>query len=248
MADPHQGLIPPEIPDAPFPAPPALWKHFTSSNLEQLQEREEQVDFEHTELPYSLAVLRPPPTPAGAYTVFNTTYANPPEPTLPQPSELLFDPADLTRSGPSANGRPHVRMLLLLLKSLNLNFLEFMTIMADDPASWEPKMRDIGMILENIMAVINLLRPHQARESVKAMLEKRLKEGREEMEKCDEMKGKIEEFLSKVEEEGRMEKVESETQNGLGVNGAQSAANQRKTEEIEKARRLWTMLDDLDAD
>lgn len=248
MAEPQQGLIPPEIPDAPFPSPPPLWKHFTTGNQEQLKERETQVDFEPAELPYSLAILRPPPTPSGAYTVFSTTYTNPPEPTLPQPSELLFDPADLTRSGPSANGRPHVRMLSLLLKSLNLNFLEFFTVMGDDPAQWEQKMKDIGMILENIMAVINLLRPHQARESVKALLEKRLSDGREEMERCDQMKAKIEEFLSKVEEDGRIEKVEMETHHGLGINGVQSAAEKKKAEEFEKSRRLWAMLDDLDAD
>lgn len=248
MAEPQPGLIPPEIPDAPFPSPPPLWKHFTTGNLEQLKERETQVDFEPRELPYSLAVLRPPPTPLGAYTVFNTTYTKPPEPTLPQQSELLFDPADLTRSGPSTNGRPHVSMLLLLLKSLNLNFLEFMTVMGDDPANWEQKTRDIGMILENVMAVINLLRPHQARESVKALLEKRLADGREEIERCDQMKVKIEAFLSKVEEDGRVEKVEEETVNGSRMNGVQSAAEKKKTEEFEKSRKLWAMLDDLDAD
>lgn len=109
-------------------------------------------------------------------------------------------------------------------------------------------MRDIGMILENIMAVINLLRPHQARESVKAMLEKRLREGREEMEKCDEMKERIEEFLRGVEEDGKREKMEGENQNGVGMNGMQSATDKSKAEEVEKARRLWAMLDDLDAD
>lgn len=248
MAEQQQGLLPPEIPDAPFPSPPPLWKHFTTSNQEQLKEKETQVDFEPTELHYSLAILRPPPTPSGAYTVFSTTYTNPPEPTLPQPSELLFDPADLTRSGSSANGRPHVRMLSLLLKSLNLNFLEFFTVMGDDPVSWEQKMKDIGMILENVMAVINLLRPHQARESVKALLEKRLSDGREEMERCDQMKEKIEEFLRKVEEDGKVEKMETETANGLGVNGMQSPAEKRKAEEFEKSKRLWAMLDDLDAD
>lgn len=206
------------------------------------------MDFEPIELTYSLAILRPPPTPSGAYTVFSTTYTNPPEPTLPQPSELLFDPVDLTRSGSSANGRPHVRMLSLLLKSLNLNFLEFFTVMGDDPVSWEQKMKDIGMILENVMAVINLLRPHQARESVKALLEKRLSDGREEMERCDQMKEKIEEFLRKVEEDGKVEKMERETANGLGVNVMQSAVDKKKAEEFEKSRRLWAMLDDLDAD
>lgn len=120
--------------------------------------------------------------------------------------------------------------------------------MADDPAAWEVKMRDIGMILENIMAVINLLRPHQARESVKTMLEKRLRESREEMEKCDAMKGRIDEFLNAVEDEGRRDKAESTTQIWTAMNGLQSVSEKRKAEETERARRLWAMLDDLDAD
>lgn len=262
MANPQQGLIPPDVPDAPFPAPPPFWKHFTSNNLEQLKGREADENFDAQELPYALAVLRPPPPPPAAYSVFNTTYTNPPEPTLPQPSELLFDPADLTRAGPSSNGRPHVHMLLLLLKSLLLNFLEFMTVMADDPVTWDAKMRDIGTILENFMAVINLLRPHQARESVKALLEKRLADSREEMRRCDEMKVKIEEFLQKVEEDGRFEKAERAEEraagytNGVNGNAALSADSKRRkkkeeeavAEEIQKSRMIWEILDHLDAD
>lgn len=247
MADSQQNLIPVEIPDAPFPAPPPLWKHFTTNNLDTLTEKESQIDFDLSTLPYPLTILKPPPPPESAYTVFNTTYTNPPEPTLPLPTELLFNPTDLTRSGSSSSGRPHVRMLLLLLKSLNLNFLEFMTIMADDPAAWEGKMRDIGMILENIMAVINLLRPHQAKESVKAMLERRLTDGREELERCDEVRGRIEEFLRGLEEEGRREKEELERK-GMTTNGVQTARERKRVEEVEKARQMWAMLEDLDTD
>lgn len=118
--------------------------------------------------------------------------------------------------------------------------------MADNPADWEEKMRDIGLLLENVNAVLNLLRPHQAREGVKTMLLNRLEAAKEEMERCDEMKNEVERFLTTVEGEG---KADNEPHCAGGItNGAHSAALPETQSSVETARRHWDLLDELDGD
>ncbi|KAK5946787.1 Mediator of RNA polymerase II transcription subunit 7 [Knufia obscura] len=241
---------------APYPPPPPLWKHFTTTNLDRLKDLKSQPAFDDTEpasLPYELRVLRPPPPPrnADSYTTFQTQHAIPPAPTLPpEHEELLFDPTTLTSA--TGTARPHAKLLWQLIKSLNLNFLELYTVMADNPADWEEKVRDIGMLLENINAVLNLLRPHQAREGVKTMLLNRLEAGREEMERCDKMNTQVEQFLRDVADEekmdGREERADGVTNGVNGVNGVHKQEEAGTMADMGQERRNWDMLDGLDGD
>ncbi|KAJ9657438.1 Mediator of RNA polymerase II transcription subunit 7 [Neophaeococcomyces mojaviensis] len=264
------------IPRSPYPAPPPFWKHFTSTNLSRLEVAEAQESFDAAELPYELLVLRPPPppkTPDQQYTTFNIPHHVVPRPTLPVPPPdqpdgiLLFKPEDLIhppQDSTGATARPHARLLSRLTKSLLLNFLELTTIMAENPRGysgqltedpqfyWAEKINDIGVLTENIAAVINLLRPHQARESVKTMLENRLIEGREEMQRAGEVRLKVEEFLQEVENNGKLLSADDTSMsvdtNGVNGNGIYAGGDKDKLAEIEKARRLWAILDDLDGD
>jgi len=118
--------------------------------------------------------------------------------------------------------------------------------MADNPADWEEKMHDIGMLLENINAVLNLLRPHQAREGVKTMLLNRLEEAREEMERCDEMKREVEKFLRRVEGDGNVENEAPRA--GHATDGVHKKGPPDSEAHTEQARSKWTMLDGLEGD
>jgi len=238
---------------APYPPPPPFWKHFTTTNLDRLKDAGSQPEFEASDahsssLLYELRVLQPPPPPkhADSYSAFQHHHAIPPVPTLPpEHEELVFDPTTLTSA--TGTARPHAKLLWQLVKSLNLNFLELYTIMADNPTDWPEKMGDIGMLLENINAVLNLLRPHQAREGVKTMLLNRLEAGKEEMVRCDEMKIEVERFLTGVEEDGKMRA--SALINGVsGVNGTNPPAPTESLGSVGIARRRWDMLADLDGD
>lgn len=125
--------------------------------------------------------------------------------------------------------------------------------LTEDPQFyWAEKINDIGVLTENIAAVINLLRPHQARESVKTMLENRLIEGREEMQRAGEVRLKVEEFLQEVENNGKLLSADDTSMsvdtNGVNGNGIYAGGDKDKLAEIEKARRLWAILDDLDGD
>lgn len=123
---------------------------------------------------------------------------------------------------------------------------------------WAEKINDISVLNENIAAVINLLRSHQAREAVKTMLENRLEAGREEMQQAEDIKVKVEAFLQGVEDDGRQKikkdemDIDENSMNGHRINGNGNAAHinsaKEKKADIEDARRLWAMLDDIDGD
>ena len=61
------------LPNAPFPAPPPFWKHFTTENIAKLKAIDDAPeDSEHSKpiLPLELQYLRPPSPPVENYTIF----------------------------------------------------------------------------------------------------------------------------------------------------------------------------------
>ena len=246
-----------------YPAPPPFWQAFTVQNINQFKEADsdgktdDESRFDTAPLPYELTLLRPPPHPTKettSYSLFNLVQDLPPKPTLPVEDERLFDYNELTSATGSA--RPHARHLRQLLKSLNLNFLELYSIMGDNPVEWEDKLRDIGILLENFNSIINVLRPHQAREQLKTMLESRLDDGKEEMERMEQKKSEIEAFLKSVEDfpsgsqdEGRSNSAPQPVNGSNGVHlGLNNTKRNATDKEIENARRTWDLIEDLDDD
>lgn len=190
MAEQEQ---PPQLPEAPFPAPPPFWRHFTVANEQELKKIESEAsgDQSRDKVPLHLAYLRPPPVPPHSAEFYKTFGQNqvidPTKPSSLPREQLLFDPDD-----PNLN---HAVLLSDLTKSLLLNFLELTSVLSLDPTKHEWKMEDIKQLVLNIHIVINIYRPHQARESVKAMLEGILEDGQREIDECDRLKQRVEEFL-----------------------------------------------------
>ncbi len=58
-----------QIPNAPFPAPPPFWKHFTSENLSRLKALKES-NTSPQDMPPGLSYLEPPTPPSENYTIF----------------------------------------------------------------------------------------------------------------------------------------------------------------------------------
>lgn len=78
-----------QIPNAPFPAPPPFWKHFTSENISRLKALKES-DTKPEDIPLELNYLEPPQPPTESYTIFGeeqkVTLAHLPLPSLFRPS------------------------------------------------------------------------------------------------------------------------------------------------------------------
>lgn len=232
MAEAEQ---PQQIPEAAYPAPPPFWKNFTLANEEELKKVEAWSGDEQSrqKLPLHLAYLRPPPPPsasAESYTTFGQKQIiDPTKPSSLPTDQLLFNPEE-----PSLN---HATLLSKLTKSFLLNFLELTSVLSLDPAEHEEKMADIRQLLINIHVVINIYRPHQARESVKEMLEGILVDGQKEINECDKLKNKVEEFLGDV---GRL----SLTDPGDTI-PEDVSAKAVSDDQMDKQRNIWKMINEM---
>ena len=135
-----------------------------------------------------------------------------------------------------------------LTKSLLLNFLELTTVLSEAPTEYEEKIDDIRRLMVNIHAVINMYRPHQARENVKEMLEGMLEDGRREVEGCERVKGEIGQFLEEVE--GWREKSKEQSEELMEVNGHEIERKEQQgdgfsEEKLQEAKRLWRLMDEI---
>jgi mediator of RNA polymerase II transcription subunit 7 len=226
-----------QIPEAAYPAPPPFWRHFTRANEEELRKIEEASTENQAppKLPLHLAYLRPPPPPpptAEFYTTFGQKQViDPTKPSSLPTDQLLFNPDE-----PNLN---HAVLLSKLTKSLLLNFLELTSILSLDPTKHEEKMADIRQLVLNIHVVINIYRPHQARESVKEMLMGILEDGQREIDECDRLKERVDEFLQDMGTAGApSEPVEIQE-------CARTDDDVSHDQMMEKQRKLWKRIHEM---
>ncbi|KAI4862489.1 MED7-domain-containing protein [Hypoxylon rubiginosum] len=228
-----------------WPSPPPFWRSFTPDNLAHINELRRRhtdgdVAGDKTEdaskvrlsgLPRELRNLQPPLEPAdGVWKVFGDTYKL--EDELPRLEDMqirrLFpNPEDRDR-----DGKHFDRALILkrLAKSLLLNFLELMGLLAINPGAAETKVNDIRDMLINFHHLINEYRPHQARESLISMMQAQLDRTRAETNAIRDAKDKAERIMEGL---GSL-KVEDELVSNLTA--------PRKTKPWDYENEMWTSV------
>jgi mediator of RNA polymerase II transcription subunit 7 len=287
MADQQQ-----QIPNAPFPAPPPFWKHFTAENVARLKDHKASVGKggEQTAIPSELAYLEPPPPPQDNYSIFGEEQTvrhnthlpffpflpsvsnthdhlldHPTNPSnndqkisfnLPELSSLgitqLYPPSSSstssrTQSQPLQLQHQHQNYLLLLLRSLHVNFGELTTILARNPAVKDEKLETIKNLFQNAHWLINMYRPHQARETLIALMEDQIEEGRREMEECDRVSGKVETALREIAERSKAGRgVAADPAAAATAAGAATTAHM--TDKEQERDRLWKMMSEIEID
>ena len=131
----------------------------------------------------------------------------------------------------------HAYYLFKISKSLLLNFLEFIGILSVSPEQFEPKVEDLRNLFINAHHLLNLYRPHQARESLIMMMEEQLDRTREEIRIMDRVKAEI---------EGAMEQLKVE---GADADAALKAKNGRKSatsaeQSTEESQLVWDLMNE----
>ena len=233
----------PKLPRAPYPAPPPFWKHFTTSNLAQLQDLQSTNSTSTTDakptLSLALTYLTPPPLPKTDYNSFGPAHLIHPSATrVPDDDDLLFDPSTNVN---------YPSLLLKLTKSLLLNFLELITILSQNPNEAVEKLSDLNRLMVNVHAVINMWRPHQAREAVREMLEGMVLDGEEELRKADVARTQMEAFLEQVQERG-LGSVAEVLRDGKEVNGVsegRESVDGMSREDLEEAKSMWDAVREI---
>ena len=148
----------------------------------------------------------------------------------------------ISGSGPSKPSG-HAYYLLKISKSLLLNFLELVGVLSICPEQFSPKLEDIRNLFINAHHLINLYRPHQARESLILMMEEQLQKAKDEIQEMDRVKGKVENFLKELEAEGR-EAVAGKPTTGAAEKATENSdgPGELKTRESE-VKMVWELLD-----
>lgn len=150
-------------------------------------------------------------------------------------------PADASKDDQSAQPLNHAYYLLKISKSLLLNFLEFVGVLSVAPEQFETKLDDLRNLFINAHHLLNLYRPHQARESLILMMEEQLENTRSEMQEMDGIKNRVERLLEQLAVEGRdadasLQPEPTDIQNGLNFD----------PKAVEEARQLWALLQEED--
>ncbi|KAI9925273.1 hypothetical protein ASPWEDRAFT_121468 [Aspergillus wentii DTO 134E9] len=243
-----------------FAPPPPLWKHFTPDNIKKLEGIKKEAskgedgksrkkkwtaaELRALDLPPELRFLVPPEIPTEQYSVFGELQSlSTALPSLQEQGiEQLYPspPADADRESPAKPSQPlnHAYYLLKISKSLLLNFLDFVGILSVYPEQFESKVEDLRNLFINAHHLLNLYRPHQARESLILMMEEQLGRTREEIQEMDKVKVEIEAALEKLQAEG------------LDADAAMQAAEkgnkpiESSEQQAEDSRLMWDLLDE----
>ncbi|KAF9359946.1 Mediator of RNA polymerase II transcription subunit 7 [Mortierella sp. AD094] len=163
---------------AAFPAPPYYFQRYTQENINLLEKA--QKDPENAEitkslegLPFPILALEPPPpVKKGAYWMFGRAW--PVQDSLAtleeQGIEQLYPKGSIDR----------VKELKKLNHSAVFNFLELVHTLSTSPGEFATKVDQIRVIFINMHHILNEYRPHQARETLKLMMEDQLSRKKKE--------------------------------------------------------------------
>lgn len=147
--------------------------------------------------------------------------------------EQLY-PSESGQESPSKPSQPlnHAHYLLKISKSLLLNFLEFVGILSVSPEEFEPKVDDMRNLFINAHHLLNLYRPHQARESLILMMEEQVERTKEEIQQMDKTKEEIQGFLEQLRA------------GGIDVDSTVEREAEKKSDPaVEDSRLVWDLLD-----
>lgn len=170
--------------DTSYPVPPDYFSRFTDENLARLEEADEKDG--------DLKFLIPPsPPPANdTYSAFGRTWqVNDRLPTLAEQNiPQLYPEGPIDR--------------MVELKKLNhmimFEFLDLVDVLIKEPSQFASRADRIRDIFVNIHHLINEYRGHQAKETLKLIMEQRIESKRtatkDTLAKCEELKQKIDEL------------------------------------------------------
>lgn len=129
--------------------------------------------------------------------------------------------------------------LLRFIRSILLNYVELLGILAVNPTSEDKdkKLKDMLNLVANAHALVNEYRPHQARETLINMMEDQLEKKRAEVEGVRRMKEKVEETLAEFEKNAPDRATSAMPEDRSAV----SEEDKRK----EVQRHMWHAMDEI---
>ncbi|GAB5589644.1 Mediator of RNA polymerase II transcription subunit 7 [Umbelopsis nana] len=133
-----------------WPEPPAFYLRYTNENLEQARLlKHKKVDPADVRLDFPVELLEPPPPIEGSYVVFDQHW---------QTDDRLLSLEEMNVKQLYPSGK-----------------IDRVYELKKEPNKFGDRIEDISNILINIHHILNEYRPHQARETLRLMMETQLK-------------------------------------------------------------------------
>lgn len=132
----------------------------------------------------------------------------------------------------------HADKLIHITRSILLNFLELADILSKNPEHFGPKIDDLTVLFYNAHHLLNEYRPHQARETLIAMMEERISSMRTDIQDVKDMEVKVDEMLGNLGGDG-------EDDYNLLDDGAQQVMVKQHKKNTE-ARNIWNALEAIE--
>ncbi|KAI8889530.1 MED7-domain-containing protein [Backusella circina FSU 941] len=159
-----------------WPDPPNYYKRYTDENLALKKSNKEQQE----DLGFMLASLEPPAPPTDAYNVFDQNWQV--KDHLPTLKDLgvrqLFPDSPIDR----------ISELKRLNRTLIVQFLELLEVLVERPEEFGKNIENISTIFINMHHILNAYRPHQARETLRLLMENQLARKKQQTEELKRVK------------------------------------------------------------
>ncbi|KAG2185176.1 hypothetical protein INT44_001966 [Umbelopsis vinacea] len=186
-----------------WPEPPSFFTRYTDDNLEKARLfKQKRIDPADVRLEFPPELLEPPPPVEGSYIIFDQHWQT--EDKLP-----TLEERNVTQLYPTGK-IDRVFELKKLLRSLMSQFLILLDILVREPDKFAPRITDISNILINIHHILNEYRPHQARETLRLMLETQLKKKVQATEELRKRRDEVRSMLKGLKDEVKLTSLSEE--------------------------------------
>ncbi|KAI8973350.1 mediator complex, subunit Med7 [Mycotypha africana] len=180
-----------------WPDPPNYYKRYTNENLKLLKQAKKTGHFPEDPLPpphpslseFPIKSLEPPLPPTDEYTVFDQKWQI--ENKLPTLDEL-----GVNQLYSKEESIDRVQELKKLNRSLIVQFLELLDVLVKNPEEFGKHIENISTIFINMHHILNAYRPHQARETLRLLMEHQLAKKRQQ---TADLKAKSQEAINFLE-------------------------------------------------
>ncbi|KAI8641024.1 mediator complex, subunit Med7 [Parasitella parasitica] len=157
-----------------WPDPPNYFKRYTDENLNLLKQSKETGHL--VNIPpvpeFHLEALEPPLPPTDEYSVFDQKWQiNDRLPTLAELGVKQIYPGD---------SLDRVQELKKLNRSLIAQYLDLLDVLETNPTGYGKHIENISTIFLNMHHILNAYRPHQARETLRLLMEHQLARKRQQ--------------------------------------------------------------------
>ncbi|EPB91006.1 hypothetical protein HMPREF1544_02075 [Mucor circinelloides 1006PhL] len=179
-----------------WPDPPNYYKRYTSDNLQLLKQSKRSGIFPEQPInkppvpEFQLEALEPPLPPTDDYTVFDQKWQiNDRLPTLQELGVKQIYPEDSIGKQTQAmdvcqqfdrTTIDRVQELKKLNRSLIVQYLDLLDVLEKNPSEYGKHIENISTILLNMHHILNAYRPHQARETLRLLMEHQLAKKRQQ--------------------------------------------------------------------